>query len=417
MRYELQDHCILVEGAARGAIYDFKEGKVFSVNKGAVELLQKCRAAAIDEVIDAETAAGKKYFLFLDSLTAKGLGAFYTAKRSGGAGEKLAAFLENEESKPALEFLWLELTNACNNRCLHCYSESAPANVSDTLPHERWLSLIKEAKEAGATAIQFIGGEPLLYPKWQELVKKAAAENYEQIEIFTNATLIKDQDIEFFRDHKISIATTIYADTAPVHDAVTLNPGSFAKTRAAIDKILAAGIPLRIASVIMKRNEGEAENIMALCRSLGVESGLPDAVRPSGRGGNAANVPDAYRKRSIKPPFYTDEASFLQAQKYHSCLKGKIAVTSAGDVIPCIFARDKICANVRSAPLSEALGSSFLQESWRVTKDKVEKCSACEYRYACVDCRPLAQASGPDNNWLAPPLECAYDPYTGKWAK
>ena len=417
MYYQLQNHCILVEGAARGAIYDFKEGKVLSINKSAAELLKECRDKKIDDVLDVNLPDNKKYLTFLDNLSAKGLGAFYAIRREdNGAENKERIFLEKDAENPAkLQFLWLELTNACNNRCLHCYSESSPAVSKNSMPHERWLSLIGEAKGAGAEAIQFIGGEPLLYPKWKELARRAREENYEIIEIFTNATLISDADIDFFKNHNINIATTIYANNAEVHDAVTLNPGSFAKTMGAIEKILAAGITLRVASVIMKANEDQAENIMALCQKLGVESGLPDVVRPGGRGSDEDIVPQSYRKESIKPPFYIDEYSFFQARKYHPCLAGKIAVTSSGDVIPCIFARSQVCANVLNTPLAEALGSISLKECWHTTKDMVEKCKDCEYRYACMDCRPLAQGSDKNCNWLAQAANCSYDPRQGKW--
>jgi hypothetical protein len=47
----------------------------------------------------------------------------------------------------------------------------------------------------------------------------------------------------------------------------------------------------------------------------------------------------AYAKPPIQPPFHTDEYSFMKAQQFNSCLTGKIAVTTTGDVIPCIFPR------------------------------------------------------------------------------
>jgi MoaA/NifB/PqqE/SkfB family radical SAM enzyme len=361
--YQLQNHCALVEGRARGAVYDFKEGKVLSINKSAAEFLLKCRNEKISDIIDADLPQNEKYLKFLDSLSAKGIGSFYSVRQEGGSiEEKERRFLENDcQNPPKLDFLWLELTNACNNRCLHCYSESSPVSSKNSLPHERWLSLITEAKNAGATAIQFIGGEPLLYPKWKSLALKACEENYGLIEIFTNATLITDDDIEFFKAHNISIATTIYADNSHVHDAVTLNSGSFTKTMDAVEKILAKGVALRVASVIMRANEDQAENVLALCQRLGVEGGPPDVVRPGGRGSNDDILPLFYQKPPIKPPFQTDEISFFQARKYHSCLCGKIAVTTSGDVIPCIFARGRVCANVAAVPLADALESILLK--------------------------------------------------------
>jgi len=408
--FRLHNHCALVEGAKKGAVYNFQSGKVHPINSSALSLLKECQTQPVTSLIDIEDSENKPLVDFLQKLTELGLGSVYFLEPKAGQ----PAIPENE--KPTLEFLWLELTSQCNNRCLHCYATCAPDAVDNSrMPHERWLSIIAEARQAGATAIQLIGGEPLLYPQWRELVIKAQSEGYEFIEVFTNATLVDDDCIDFFKQHNVNIATTIYADNAEIHDKVTQNPGSFEQTYAAVKKIRAANIPLRIASIIMKANEQEVDNIMKLCEQFGVESDPPDVVRPTGRGDDQDLLPANYVKPPIKPPFYTDAATFSKAHQYHSCLAGKIAITPNGDVIPCIFARHQICGNVLSAPLAEVLSAKPLTACWCTTKDQVEKCKDCEFRYACSDCRPLAQGSDAQKRWLACSTGCSYNPYTGKW--
>lgn len=409
MYYRLNDNCQLVKGAYRAAIYDFQSGKVFSINHDALQLLEKCKNKSINEVIDIKLPDNKAVLEFMDQLTYKGLGAFYINKPE----EKESADAIEEELK--LSFLWIELTSKCNNKCLHCYSSSDACRNDDKVTHERWMSLISEAHNEGATSIQLIGGEPLLYPKWRELVIKANEEGYEFIEIFTNATLIDDSCIEFFKQQNVNIATTIYADNAEVHDKVTLHTGSFNKTMNAVRKILDAGIPLRIASIIMKANENEAENITKLLEDLGVETTKLDVVRPTGRGDDESLLPTNFKNPLIKPPFYTSAEEFWKAHRYHNCFAGKIAVTSTGDVIPCIFARNKVCGNIMDSSLGEILNGLVLQKCWNTTKDEVKKCKDCEYRYACYDCRPKAQGSDINKDWNACPADCAYNPQTGVW--
>lgn len=409
MYYYLRDECVLVEGKARGAIYNLASGRVHSINHGAVELLKACQNTALETLMDINLPENKKYLAFLDTLTTKGLGSFYTELP---AAKKTAALSCN---RPKLEFIWLELTSACNNRCLHCYSASSPEVPAGCVPHQRWLELISEARSEGAYGLQLIGGEPLMYPKWRELVYKAREENYELIEIFTNATLVNDDCITFFKQNNVSIATTIYANNAGVHDSVTLHPGSFDKTLTAIKKLLANDIPLRIASIVMKANQHEAENIMKLCAELGVAVEPPDVVRPTGRGDDQQLLPENYTKPPIKPPFFTDPDSFAKAQRFHSCLAGRLAITATGDVIPCIFARDKVCGNILNTPLQKILNEQPLKSCWQTTKDCITKCRDCEYRYACPDCRPLAQSLDSKKCWQAAPADCSYNPYTGKW--
>jgi MoaA/NifB/PqqE/SkfB family radical SAM enzyme len=363
----------------------------------------------MEDLWDTNSAESIYYMDFLNKLSTKELGTFSDTKPESTP----------EIAPPAplkLDFIWLELTSSCNSKCLHCYAECGPSCLpTSEVPHSRWLSLIDEAKEAGATAIQFIGGEPLLYPAWRELVIKAHQLDYEYIEIFTNGTLVDDDCVEFFKQYNVNIATTIYADNAPIHDKITRQPNSFNKTMTAIEKIMAANIPLRIASIIMKDNEHEVENILNLYEKLGMNDAYPDVVRPTGRGDDHDLLPTHYRKPPIKPPFYIDEDSFNHAHYQHSCLAGKVAITATGDVFPCIFARNQFCGNILTQPLAKILSGHPLTTCWHTTKDCINKCSACEYRYACSDCRPLAQGSDPEKNWLACPKNCSYNPYTGKW--
>jgi len=396
-----------VAGAKRGAIYDFNSGKVFSINHSALELLKSCQDQPLTKVLDINSPDNAKLINFLEKLTNLGLGSLHFQPVETSPPPVL--------DPPELEFMWLEITSRCNNRCLHCYSVSSPTVNIDCVPHERWLELIDEGRQAGATAIQLIGGEPLLYPRWRDLVIKARQAGYEWIEIYTNATLIDDTDIAFFQEHEVSIATTIYASNAAIHDQVTGNPGSFDRTVAAVKKVLAAGIPLRIASIIMKVNEHEAKNIMQFCRDLGVEVSPPDVIRPTGRGEDKSLLPTAYNNRPISPPFFTDPETFYKATCQHTCLAGKLAVTSTGDVIPCIFARNQICGNILTQSLQAIISGELLQQCWHTTKDMIAKCKDCEYRYACADCRPLAQGYDPAKDWLAPVTGCSYNPYTGIW--
>lgn len=409
MYYILHGHCKLVKGACRAAIYDLRSGKVWSINHAAFSLLDHyCKHPMERNFFFTEMSEAK--LAFFRKLTEKNLGEFYLFPSSN----------QNQllrKSRAKLHFLWLELTSACNNRCLHCYSSSTPLQPKQYITLQRWKSLLAEARAAGAEAIQFIGGEPLLYPKWQEIVAEAAEQGYSLIEIFTNATLIDNECIQFLKKYNVNIATTIYADNAHAHNKITQNPESFEKTMHAIDRIQTAGLPLRIASIIMKQNEDQLPGILSLYKKWNMNTALPDVIRPTGRGTDEDLLPLKYERPHITPPFYTNEWDFTFAHYYHPCLAGKLAITSIGDVIPCIFARSQICGNITTHSLSEILQNKLLISYWETTKDQTTICKDCEYRYACHDCRPLAQSLSPGKDWLEKPPNCFYDPYKGVWSQ
>lgn len=414
MYYRLHEHCHLVTGARRGAIYDLRAQKVYSINASAVNLLNRSRRAPIEEALTTPDSDPKTLHLerqFLDDLTKKNLGGYYFFPAA--APQQPASYAEPPLS---LDFAWLEITQQCNNRCLHCYNASSPEHAAQTLSLKTWLQTIDSIKAAGATGLQFIGGEPLLYPHWRTLTAKARQQGFEFIEIFTNATTITDDDIRFFLQEQIYIATTLYADTAEIHDKITQNQGSFQKTVDAVRKMVACRIPVRIASILMKANEHLAQKIPAFCVSLGVEGQPPDVVRPTGRGAEPDLAPKSYCRPPIAPPFFTDEPEFFLAKAYNPCLAGKIAIAANGDVLPCIFARNQSFGNICEQSLSDVLASKGLLNCWRTNKDKIEKCRECEYRYACPDCRIAAQAADPAHRFTAATPDCSYNPHTGEWA-
>jgi len=52
------------------------------------------------------------------------------------------------------------------------------------------------------------------------------------------------------------------------------------------------------------------------------------------------------------------------------------------------------------------------QEFIRLSKDHIEVCKDCEYRYACFDCRVKTNDA---ENLYAKSSDCFYNPYTGIW--
>ncbi len=68
--------------------------------------------------------------------------------------------------------------------------------------------------------------------------------------------------------------------------------------------------------------------------------------------------------------------------------------------------------NIKDTTLQEALDHPDFKKYWNVTKDQVQVCKDCEFRYICTDCR--AYLENPEDMY-SKPLKCGYDPYTGVW--
>ena len=100
--FEINRNVVYVKGAVNGAIYNFNTGKVFSVNQTACSIIE----AYID---DSLPLAGNEYLeLLRDNLL---ISSSYIPVR----------FIPCLDDSVQLDMAWIEITQKCNLKCLHCY--------------------------------------------------------------------------------------------------------------------------------------------------------------------------------------------------------------------------------------------------------------------------------------------------------
>ena len=104
---------------------------------------------------------------------------------------------------------------------------------------------------------------------------------------------------------------------------------------------------------------------------------------------------------------FGDERFYTMSQRFNNCLYKKVAMDMNGKVCNCPAMDDKFDISVG---LVNIISSDRFQKYWSLTKDKVETCKDCEYRYNCLDCRVHTI----DNNSLNKPCSCLYDPYADR---
>lgn len=107
---------------------------------------------------------------------------------------------------------------------------------------------------------------------------------------------------------------------------------------------------------------------------------------------------------------YIDQATYSFNMKHSSCWGGKIAVAKDGTVRPCIYSK-QIIGGISSGNDGEMMEKA---ETFRkASKDKVDKCKECEFKYVCFDCREIAMQEG--GQLYAANPGCGYDHFTGNW--
>ena len=93
--------------------------------------------------------------------------------------------------KPDLIYLFFELTRSCNSKCFHCGSSCEPGlgHGPDKEAFKAVLDDVKEHFDLKRVQLCITGGEPLLYPDFEELLGYAVEQGFHW-GMTTNATLI-----------------------------------------------------------------------------------------------------------------------------------------------------------------------------------------------------------------------------------
>lgn len=271
-------------------------------------------------------------------------------------------------------FLWLEVTGRCQLECVQCYADSGPSGTHGRMNSADWMRVLDQAVDLDVEMVQFIGGEPTLYPGLGALIDHALEVGL-AVEVFSNLVHVTDQLWEVFSQPGVSLATSYYSDDPDQHAAVTGRP-SYARTKSNIAEAVRREIPLR-AGVIDLGQSQRAEAARAELVDLGVPSIGYDRLRQVGRG-------------------VRDQQAGVE-QLCGRCGDGVAAISPDGDVWPCVFSRWLPVGNVLDRALGEILNGP---EAQRVSGELAEAFAArhasggkkkCGPDPCYPDCNPACQ--------------------------
>lgn len=388
-----------VEGKKNAAIYSLTTNKVFLINEVGKEAIIKF---AKNDLLDDEQ---KK---FIDDLISENL----IVK------DEIDLDFKFERPSYNIKFAWLELTDNCNLRCIHCYGAFGCPKIkqSNSMTTKDWFNAIDQLYEAGCRDIQLIGGEPFCYAEYDKILDYLSKKGFEKITMFTNATLISEKNIEDLKKYKVNIRFSLYGYDSQSHEEITKIKGSFNNTVNAIKLLNENGLQASVAVILMKENEKYIDKIKKFVEEdLKIRYNGYDVIRPSCVNDNLEHRITNYdllKKRYFTTPeFSITKEQFISNHFNNSCFVNKLAITSTGDIIPCIFSRDFIVGNIRENTIKEL--KEKLIDVWSINKNKIESCKDCEYRYACSDCRPLS--IGINGGKYSKYPRCCYDPEEGIW--
>ncbi len=296
--------------------------------------------------------------------------------------------------------LTLILGNRCNFRCHYCYMDlCAPPS---SLAGSEAVSLIADAARMGVVSLCLTGGETLLHPDIDRIVRSGTQHSMIVI-LATNGSLVDASVAQRLWNAGLNtIQVSLDAPRASVHDRMTGTVNTYKRVISGIKILKETGFRVRVRSVVTHENCEELPRLMDLLARLGVdEAVMTTQVSCKGTcGGVTANGP-----QEDKLEHFMNEAR-AQSPQYPGCrfvfsLSEKrwqtredivpcggpmstLVVHPSGEVTVCEMMGDNPAAswgNFRTSPLSKIWLSDrhrqFIRQATDTTRvDPV--CASCE---------------------------------------
>jgi radical SAM protein with 4Fe4S-binding SPASM domain len=154
--------------------------------------------------------------------------------------------------------------------------------MSDELTHDEWLQLIEDLATLGCQEICLLGGEPFLYPGWQELLQAAVAHNIAPLMI-TNGFLIDETRVSILKTYLDRIGVSLDGASPEVHDRIRGTSGSFERAWRAITLLRDAGIEVGAITTVSSYNFADLERLKDLLLDQDVSWQIQIASSHGGR--------------------------------------------------------------------------------------------------------------------------------------
>jgi radical SAM protein with 4Fe4S-binding SPASM domain len=179
---------------------------------------------------------------------------------------------------PRLAGLDMELTERCDNDCVHC-SIDLPAGDAEAGAREMTTAEVEEvlaqAAALGCLQVRFTGGEPLLRPDFERLYLHARGLGMKVL-LFTNARQLgtggaggrgeRLADLLARVPPLAAVEVSVYGMRAESYEAVSQRPGSFAEFRLGLQRLLDRGVPVLVKSALLPPNRAERAELEAWAR-------------------------------------------------------------------------------------------------------------------------------------------------------
>ena len=259
--------------------------------------------------------------------------------------EKISQFAEKVAKGESIAIIQFQYDYRCNLRCVHCSVkrfQETPKQRSFTLDDVRELS--RQADEMGLANFVITGGEPLVFPDFDELVEAIDPQKFYLV-TDTNGWNLDAAKAKHLKEIGLDkIQLSLDSLDAKEHNEFRRRPGSHERAMRAIDASMEAGLNIILSTVVTKQRIRSEEFIRYLefARLKGVGTFVTYAKPVGSWEGNFDVLVDrsdmAYmRELEKKYDVFTHLTPSYGMDLGCIAVKRMVSVTQYGDVMPCPY--------------------------------------------------------------------------------
>jgi radical SAM protein with 4Fe4S-binding SPASM domain len=268
--------------------------------------------------------------------------------------------------RPSLRYLELQITDACNLRCKHCYIGEPSRHE---LTPEQIRNVLVGFQQMQGLRVLLSGGEPLLHSRFDE-INEMLPDFFLRKVLFTNGVLLKKEVLSALKVNEIQVSID---GLEAAHDSIR-GAGMFSRALQAIRHALDAGFDVSVSTMVHRNNLADFDGMEKLFKHMGVKDWTVDVPCTAGR-------LNEHREFLIKPGEGGKFLGYGYGGGIHASAQGfgcglhLLAVLADGKLAKCTFYGDQAVGTIDDG----------LADAWRKAKPVLlkELTCACEYLEVC----------------------------------
>ncbi len=323
----------------------------------------------------------------------------------------------------------LMITGKCNLNCIHCFNAKDNDRLNSELSYEEVIDILDQSRDIGVHSFTITGGEPLVHKHFMDIIHAIYDRDMYVFELNTNGILITQEMLDEFKEIGCNPLIKISYDGIGYHNWMRQNDKAEEKTIEAIKLCIKNGFHVKAQVQVHLKNVDVMMDTAKLLDELGVSEmriiRTTEAPRWEQNSPNTSIPLEEYFEKMLEfaaeylksdMMMDVDIWQYLYLNPHHKSYRispimcniddfnvripickgnrGMIAITSSGEVVPCMqmsgwFMEHGISlANVKKKPLKDIVTKSdYLDIAMATVLQQIlanEKCADCKYYMACT---------------------------------